>query len=158
MPDRSRLVRAKVANVVALVVIFALTAALIASEAARARNQREVRDYVALLGAERVKVRRCVIRRLATLEGRVISIPNKGTNNVYQDRLADVRRRFVVGMRWPDAPACPKPLPVPAAIAAPRVDEPACPFSEEEAVNARQTAQQLAALQAWVRENMGEVK
>lgn len=140
----------------ALVVIFLLVAALISTEAARMSYQREAHEYAALLSTERAKVRKCVNRRLAALENRMTTLPEKEVNNAYQARLAVVRRRFVVGMRWPDAPVCPVAAPVPMQAPEPTTgaDAPVCAMSEAEAVNARATAQKLAALQAWVRENM----
>jgi hypothetical protein len=157
MPDRAKLARAKAANVLALLLIVGLVGALLSTEAARRRYKVQAEDFSTLLTKERAKVRTCVDRRLELLANRVDAIPNKEITNAYQARLAVVRQRFVGGMRWPATSSTCQPVPVPAPVATGRADE-ACPFSEEEAVNARSTAQQLAALQAWVRENMGEVK
>lgn len=157
MTDRGRLARAHAANVLTIILMAVLTALLVNSEASNRRYRAQAMDLEIMLRKERGKVRTCVARRLDALESRVGAIPEKEVRNVYQARLADVRDRFTFGLRGPVAPAGPAAAPVPVASTTARSDE-ACPYSEEEAVNARATAQQLAALQAWVRENMGDVK
>lgn len=159
MPDRAKLARAKAANVLALVLIVLLVGGLLTSEAARGRQERSARDYQNLWLKERMISRQCVKQRLDSVEERFSTLPKKEVNLAYQARLADVRQRFTHVVRGPIAPTCPAAarVPVPAPIPSERADA-ACPFSEEEAVTARATAQQLAALQAWVLENMGEQK
>lgn len=160
MPDRARLARAQAANVLALVAIVMLALGLLTTEAARRRYQVQVRDYEALLFKERMKVRTCVTRRLDSLEQRITTIPNRQVNHAYQARLTDIRQHFAHVMRGQDTPAC-RPvacLPVPASTPTARADEPACALSEAEVLSARATAQQLAGLQAWVREHIGEQK
>lgn len=157
MPATGKLAHAHVANVLTVILVVLLAGALINAEATSRRYRIQATDAELLLRRERLKVRMCVARRLSCLENRVDAIAPKEVKYAYQARLADVRHRFAFGMcgQAPAAPVAPVSMPVAVPTARP---DAACPFSEEEAMSARATAQQLAALQAWVRENMGDMK
>lgn len=136
----------------ALIIIMVSVAGWLNSEAARGFHERQAKDYRSLYTRERLAHRHTIqTQRIIDIEERLTAAHDmRNTPRDYQAHIADLRQRFAVVVR-DKATACPVPVRVAPAPARTDAPAPKCPDNSQ----ARQVADQLRALQDWVRANTG---